>query len=133
MAARLRTRRFPRNVRVEEAPGGVLSLAAIWQQEDHIWLIDAVLSGQVAGSVTVLDEKALFSSPRFHNSTHHLSLSESLYWLCQSYPEMMRVHYRLWGIEARDTSIGSGLSPSVAEAVERAADQVFKEATLLVQ
>ena len=132
-AARLCVRRLPENMRVEEAPGGALSLASFWQQEDHVWLIDAVLSGQNEGSIIVLDEKAIFASPRFHNSAHHLSLSESLLWLNHTYPEMIGIHYRLWGIEAGDTSMGKGLSPAVASAVERTTDQVTTEAFLLLE
>ena len=133
VAARLRARHLSDNVRVEEAPGGALSLASLWRDEDHVWLIDAVLSGKEAGTIIVLEEKTVFASPRFHNSAHHLSLSESLHWLHHTYPEMMGVHYRLWGIEAGDISIGKGLSPAVAAAVEKIADHLATEAFLLLK
>lgn len=133
VAARIRSRRLPDRMRVEAAPGGSLSLGDLWQQEDHVWLIDAVLSGREAGSVIVLDEKVLLASPHAHNSAHHLSLSESLLWLHHTYPEMIGIHYRLWGIEAGNTSMGKGLSPAVAAAVEKTADQVVTEAFLLLE
>jgi hydrogenase maturation protease len=129
---RLRTHHLPDKMRVEEAPGGALSLASLWQREDHVWLIDAVLSGKEAGAITVLDKKALLASPRGHDSAHLLSLSESLLWLNHTYPEMTRIHYRLWGIEAQDTSMGKGLSPAVAAAVKRTTSQVSTEAFLLL-
>lgn len=133
MAAMVRNRRLPDGMRVEEAPGGVLSLGTLWQQEDHVWLIDAVLSGRHAGSVIALDEKALLATPRAHDSAHHLSLAESLLWLHHTYPEMAGIHYRLWGIEAGDTSMGRGLSPGVAAAVDKTADQVVTEAFRLLE
>lgn len=133
VAARLRARRLPGNVRVEEAPGGVLSLISIWQQEDHVWLIDAVLSGKEAGSIVVLDKSAIFDSPRAHLSAHALSLSQSLLWLQHTYPDMGGIRYRLWGIEAGNTSMGEGLSPAVAAAVDKTVDHVCAEAALLLQ
>jgi len=133
VTARLRIHHLPDKIRVEEAPGGALSLASLWQHEDHVWLIDAVLSGKKAGSIIVLDEKALLASPRGHDSAHHLSLSESLLWLNHTYPEMTGIHYRLWGIEAQDTTMGKGFSPAVAAAVKRAASQVATEAFLLLE
>ncbi len=129
----MRNRRLPDGMRVEEAPGGALSLVTLWQQEDHVWLIDAVLSGREAGAVIALEEKALLESPRTHHSAHHLSLAESLLWLRHTYPEMTGIHYRLWGIEAGDTSMGRGLSPGVAAAVAKTVDQVLTEAFLLLE
>ena len=133
VAARLHIHHLPDKMRVEEAPGGTLSLASLWQREDHVWLIDAVISGREAGAITVLDEKALLASPRGHESAHHLSLSESLLWLNHTYPEMTRIHYRFWGIEAQSTTMGKGLSSAVAAAVKRTANQVAKEAFLLLE
>lgn len=133
VASRLRIRHLPDKMRVEEAPGGPLSLASLWQGEDHVWLIDSVLSDREAGSIIVLNEKAIFASSRRHDSVHHLSLAESLLWLNLTYPEMTGIHYRLWGIEVQDTTMGREISPAVAAAIEKTATQLAAEAFLFLE
>jgi hydrogenase maturation protease len=125
--AGLRRRGLPPGARAEEGGQDALRLAGLWQGEPEIWLVDALLRGAPPGSTHRLGHEEVLALPQRHGTAHQLSLPECLRWLAHGYPEMASVRYRLWGIEASRIELREGLSPEVAQAVERLCDELLGE------
>lgn len=124
VAERLARRALPDAARAVALATDTLTLPAVWQGEPRIWLVDSVIRGAAVGVVHRLDHREVLALPQRHGSVHHLSLPESLRWLALAYPAMASVHYRLWGIEPGRVRMVETLSPPVAAAVERVADEI---------
>lgn len=122
---RLRQRGLPDRVRAEEAGTDALRLAGLWQEEEGIWLVDALQGRGTAGDVTLLEHEEILGLPQRHASAHRLSLPGCLRWLSVARPGMAAVRYRLWGITPARLEPVEGLSPAVAEAVETLAAEIL--------
>jgi hydrogenase maturation protease len=117
---------LPGGVEVLEREGEPTALIDAWAASDAVWLIDAVSSGAAAGTLHRVDlgEQAL-PAAMFRASTHHFGLAEAV--------ELARAVGKLppkmvvFGIEAERLDLGEGLSPAVADAVDRAAAAVREE------
>lgn len=123
VVARLRSAGLSEGVRAEEGGSDALRLAAVWEGEPEVWLVDALAIGAAPGTVHRLDHEALLSVAQGHASAHRLAVPESLRWLNLAFPEMRRIRYRLWGVEPERVAHREGLSP----AVERGAVAVALE------
>ena len=120
----LRAVSLPSGVRAEDGGSDSLGLRGLWQDEDEIWLVDAVRTGAPAGTVHRLTHEQVVTVPQRHATAHQLSLPESLRWLALTYPELAAVRYRFWGIEAERLALEPGLSAAVAAAVAALAGEI---------
>ncbi len=111
-------------VRAEYGDTDALRLPALWHGEEEVWLVDAVCSGALPGTIHRLDHEALLAAPQRHHHAHRLSLPESLRWIALGVTEMASVRYRFWGIEVHEVAPGEGLSPPVAAAAEYVASEI---------
>ncbi|RLE29242.1 MAG: hypothetical protein DRJ61_14970 [Acidobacteria bacterium] len=124
----LARRTLPANLRVVECGSDSLILPSFWQGEDKIWMVDALVRRDPAGTIHTLSHDQVISIPQRHATVHHLSLPEGLRWINLTYPDMQGVNYRLWGIEPDGLDLGERLSPSVEEAVSIVADRIIDAA-----
>jgi hydrogenase maturation protease len=114
-----------RHAHITEAAGD-LGLLSLWQADDDVILLDAVVSGATAGTVICRDALAQ-RMPRewFRLSSHQLGVADAI--------ELARVlgrlprHLVLVGVEGERFDDGLGLSPSVEAAVPVAVAAVRAE------
>lgn len=117
-----------------------LALLTLWRGESHVWLVDAATSlpaptdavdcagpakpqsapgcGVPPGTIHLVEHDALLALPPHRQSAHHLSLAEALRWLLIAAPDMERIRWQLWGVEAQSVAVCSELAPVLAAAVE---------------
>ncbi len=124
----LARRTLPANLRVVECGSDSLILPSFWHGEDEIWMVDALVRRDPAGTIHVLSHDQVMSISQRHATVHHLSLPEGLRWINLTYPEMQGVTYRLWGIEPDGLDLGERLSLPVEEAVQAVADRIIEAA-----
>ncbi|MBM3892546.1 MAG: hydrogenase maturation protease [Verrucomicrobia bacterium] len=114
-ARRLCARKLPR-VTVVEATGEGTALMELWQDAGTVILLDAVQSGAAPGTLHRLDARAQTVPTRFLRcSTHAFGVAEAIELaraLDQLPPRLL-----IFGVEARDFSQGTGLSPEVKNAL----------------
>lgn len=110
----------PKGVILSRCRGDMAALIETISSADMAIVVDAMMAGGRPGQIRRLDAKQPLSGPsaRF-SSTHGINLAETI--------ELARALEKLppalivYGVEARDFSIGRGLSPPVAAAVQRVA------------
>jgi hydrogenase maturation protease len=108
--------------------GDVLALPSLWRGQAEVWLVDAVTAGGAPGAIHRFGHDELLAlSPR-SGTAHDLDLGEGLQWLRLALPALADVRFRLWGAEPALVAPGIGLSPAVAAAVQRAAEEIRSEA-----
>jgi hydrogenase maturation protease len=125
---RLVARRFSNvpGVRVVEENGEGVDLIAAWAGAQRVILVDAVESGLPPGTLHRFDATAApIPATLFRCSTHAFSVAEAV--------ELARVlgelppRLILYGIEGRNFTAGSDLSPEVAGAIESAVEEIQRE------
>ena len=109
-----------------EHEGEPTALLDVWDGADALWLVDAVSSGSVPGTVHRLDTSTEpLPAALFRASSHLVGLGEAV--------ELARALGRLpprvvfYGIEGERFEAGDTVSPTVASAVTRAAEALAKE------
>lgn len=109
-----------------EHAGESVSLLEAWRGAAAVILVDAVASGAPPGTLHRLEAgRQPLPARFFRGSTHAFSLADAV--------ELGRALGRLpprldvYGIEGREFSSGTGLTPEVARAVNEAAEQIFLE------
>lgn len=114
------------NIAVAEARGDAATIMDAWHGAESVIAVDAVLTGNVPGTVHRFDS----SNGRLGDSlgtasTHGLGLREAigLARALGSLPKSLIVY----GIEALHVDMGVGLSAEVNEAASRAAEAIAKE------
>ena len=122
---RLREHGLPPGVRSEDGGADSLRLPVLWHGEQEVWLVDAVKSGSVAGTILRMSHDEVLAVPQRHASAHSLSLAESLRWIALAYPAMAAIRYRFWGIEVERLALVEELSAPVATAVGKVAVEVL--------
>jgi len=115
-------------VRLLELDGESTRLVQAWEGSSTVWIVDAVRSGRVAGTVHEVDARRLGdledSGARIGGG-HLLGLGEAV--------DLARVldrlpaELRILGIEGVDFGEGEGLSEAVAVGVEVATDLLHRE------
>lgn len=125
VAARL-AGRLPGQVTVAAVDGGAAEVFSALQGAGQAILVDATSSGAPPGTVRRFDAAASPLPASFaRESSHGLGVAEAV--------ELARVLGRLpprlvvYGIEGEDFGMGDGLTPAVAAAVERVAEEVARE------
>lgn len=119
-------KRLPPGGQGVECPDDLTRLIHLWQGFERVILVDAMSSGQEAGTVNrfELSEHPLPAGARF-SSTHVLSLGEVIALartLNQLPPRLV-----LYGIEGKRFGEGEGLSPEVEKAVEDVVRYILRE------
>jgi hydrogenase maturation protease len=111
---------------IEEEPSRVIDAFA---DVDVALVVDAVSTGAPAGTIHRFDaSEAAVPSRELRSSTHALGIGEAV--------ELARALGRLpartvvFGVEGEEFSAREGLSPSVADAVDRASEAVLDEVAL---
>jgi hydrogenase maturation protease len=109
----------------QEFTGDPLALIEAWNGAHEVILIDTVVSGAAAGTITVWDaENTPLPPEQFCCSTHAFGIAEAL--------EIARALGRLpprlliYGIEGIRFDVGGLPSPEVAAAVERLAQEIAR-------
>ena len=118
--------RVPSHVRVLERDGEAASMIEAWRACDLAVIVDAVRGPEEAGHIYRFDvlEEAL-PVELFQYSTHTFGIGPAV--------ELARVLDRLpnrlivYGIEGRDFTTGTALSPEVKSAVTQAANRILDE------
>jgi hydrogenase maturation protease len=118
---------MPEGVRITRGDTDALRLPSLWRGEGEVWVVDAVRSGQLPGTVVRLQHEALLAAGQAHRHAHALSLPECLRWIALACPEMAHVRYRFWGIEVATVAPGEGLSPTVVAAAARVIREIGTE------
>ena len=106
-----------------------LSLLPLLEQAEAALLIDAVDTGDPAGTVVRLVDQDVERAASLRLSVHQIGVSDLL--------EGARLQNRLppklilWGIAAGSTELGIGLTPAVAGSMQRLVGSVLREAAAL--
>jgi len=121
VAQRLRELGIPAEIQT----GGAFELIAGWDNDEHLILVDAVMTGAPAGTIHVWEG----SPPRLphaqHFSSHGFGMAEAfrLGQILNCLPKRITV----FGIEGDQFGIGEQVSTEVAAASERVAQQIARE------
>jgi hydrogenase maturation protease len=129
VARALNAKHLP-NCAVLEQSGEGTRLIEAWQGCQSVFLIDAVTSRAKAGTIYRFDAQAQpISTSVLARSPHVFGVAEAI--------ELARVLNQLppsltvYGIEGKCFSAGTGLSPSVAKAAKKVAEQIEQETLAL--
>jgi hydrogenase maturation protease len=112
-------------VAAETQSGGAFELVASWDREEHVVLIDAVVTGAPVGTVHLWEGHPPCLPQRQQFSSHGFGLAEAfrLGQILSFLPERITVY----GIEGAQFGLGEQVSPEVISAVERVAQQIGEE------
>jgi hydrogenase maturation protease len=117
VAAKIKAATKPAQVTVRELAGDQLYLLDEWTGATEVYVIDAVCSSGTPGTVYRFDAARPLTERFGHRGTHMFSLADVV--------ELGRALGRLpahltgFGIEGAHFTIGAGLSPEVAAAVDQ--------------
>lgn len=124
LVARALEGRVPASVEIRECSGEVSSLIDAWRGASSVVVVDAMASGLPPGTVHVLAPDAdVLQAAGAHWSNHGLGLAEAIE-LGRAL-DSLPAHLVVLGIEGEDFETGAAVSPTVARAVERAADLIL--------
>jgi len=118
-------------VDAETHEGDPLTLMDRWKGSDDLILIDAVVSGAVPGTLHCLDASHVpLPAEMFKASTHVLGLADAIE-LSRAL-NMLPPRVVVFGVEARDTTPGIGLSREVECALPRLVDAIYHQGKFVV-
>ena len=121
---RLRNRRL-RGVELAECDGEASRLIELWEGADLAVVVDAVHAHRAQpGRVHRLSAHHPAATPAGAASTHGVDLGEGVA-LARAL-HRMPARLLLYAVEVADTGFGMGLTPAVAAAAERVADEIAK-------
>jgi len=105
--------------------GNAFELLASWEGQEHVVLIDAVVTGAPCGTVHVWEGNPPRLPRTLQVSSHGFGLAEAirLSQVLNSLPDRITVY----GIEGGQFGLGETVSPEVLTAVERVAQQIAQE------
>lgn len=128
VAARQLVARSIPHCEIIESSGEGASLIHAFEDRNHVIIIDAVKSGQPAGTIHCLDASGKkIPSELLHFSSHSFGVAEAieLARALGQLPERLIV----FGVEARTIAVGSGLSDEVTNAVDELIIRITEEIT----
>ena len=108
--------------------GDPLTLAHLWRLDDHVLLIDAVVTGAPPGLLHLTDANGLSLSRTPPASSHGFDVAQGI--------ELARIlgrlpaSLRVWGIEAESLDRRVGLSAPVQEAAATLIEEILRELSL---
>ena len=129
LARRLREKKMP-GVVVQEHSGEGVSLIDLWNRHDSVFLMDAVSSGSLPGTVTRLDlgmEGIPHALKPF--STHAFGVGEGI-GLARNL-DRLPARLIMYGIEGRTFTAGTLLSPDVSAIFEEVVQLISAELSYL--
>jgi hydrogenase maturation protease len=110
-------------VSVLEHEGEPVALVEVWSDAQEAVIVDAVSSGAAPGTIHRLDaRRQRLPAALFRGSTHAFSLAEAIE-LARSL-ERLPGRLLVYGIEGESFAAGSGLSPTVEQAVAEIVDEL---------
>jgi hydrogenase maturation protease len=119
IASRLRSA-LAADIRVVAKDGNFVSLLDDWQGTDTVIIADATSSGSAPGTISRHEaHKGPLPAECSQASTHSFGIAETIE-LARAVGRLP-LHLIVYGIEGRDFSLGEGLSPDVAAAVDEVA------------
>jgi hydrogenase maturation protease len=127
VARRVREAASRRVVTVAELIGDQLALLDAWEGAKKVYVINAVRSGGVPGTVYSFDARQSLDTRFRHRGTHTFSLADVI--------ELPRALDRLparligYGIEGAAFERGAGLSPAAEAAVRTVTSRLLQELT----
>lgn len=125
VARRVRETASRRHVTVAELIGDQLALLDVWAGAKKVYVIDAVYSGGVPGTVYSFDARHPLDAKFRHCGSHTFSLAGVIE-LARS---LDRLPARLigYGIEGAAFELGAGLSPAAEAAVAAVTSRLLEE------
>jgi hydrogenase maturation protease len=111
---------------IVEGPGDLSRLLDLWSGRAFVVLVDAVRSGAAPGTIVRWDGGEAAHLPSgISLSTHGLSLTDILH--LAGFLERLPTRLVVFGIEARETGVGTVRSPEVREAVPEVCRRIARE------
>ncbi len=110
---------------VDHAGDGAV-LLELWDDRDHVIVVDATASGRPPGTITRIDaHETPVARGVFHHSSHEFGVAEAV----ETARALDRLPGRLavYGIEGETFEAGAGLSEPVARAVTEVARRIMAE------
>jgi hydrogenase maturation protease len=125
-ALRRLKKRVLKGVQFKDCQNDATALIDLWDGADIVIVVDAVQSGKAPGTIVRIEVGSEpLASPLGSTSTHGLSLADAVS-IGQSLKRFPR-KLVIYGIEATDFTLGTGLTTSVARAVEDVVDRIASE------
>jgi hydrogenase maturation protease len=128
VVARRLKERMPPDVEIVEETGEGAAILEAWRGVEDVFLIDAVQSGEPAGTLHRIDVQTQpLPASLFRHSTHAFGIAEAV--------EVARLLHQLphrliiYGIEGERFDAGLGLSPEVEKGVVEAEARLRQEIT----
>lgn len=120
----LRARKIE-NARLMESDGNCTTLLEAWQTASKVILVDAVLSGASAGTISRFDASYSQDIPTTYTffSTHAFSIAETL--ALARILDQLPPCFIIYGIEGKSFTSGEKLSPPVKKAIGEVVKQVM--------
>ncbi|MBC8288254.1 MAG: hydrogenase maturation protease [Nitrospinae bacterium] len=113
-------------IKVLEQSGEGTSLMEAWKGYDHVWIIDAVSSGALLGSIHRLDaSKESIPSKYFSCSSHNFGVAEAIE-LARTLGQLPE-QLQLYGVEGKNFQPGEILSPEVEQAMELITGEMMQQ------
>jgi hydrogenase maturation protease len=108
---------LPEQVDVRSGIKDGFSLIHLWQEYDHVYLIDAVSSGQIPGKFYRFNASTGPLPRNFFTSysTHAIDIPDTI--ALAGKLQMLPKKLIIYGVEGKDFTIGQGLSEEVRKAV----------------
>ncbi len=130
VAARMLRERALRDTAVLEHDGEPASLIEAWTGADDVFIIDAVSSGAAPGSLHVIDaRRTTLDGDLFRHSTHAFGIAEAVE-ISRTLETIPPVFW-IYGIEGKDFSPGSTVSPEALQGVRKALEALLAKLTEL--
>ncbi len=125
VVARLVAKAEPTGVEVREMSGEGMALIEAWKGRNTVILVDAVSSeGLIPGSIHQIDvPREALPAALFRRSTHDFGVAEAIAMSRQlgTLPPTLAI----FGIQGANFNYGTTLTPTVADAVIRAAEEIL--------
>jgi hydrogenase maturation protease len=115
----------PGEVTVRELIGDQLALIDEWTGATRVYVVDAVCSGGIPGTVYRFDAANGLTARFRHRGTHTFSLADVIE-LARALGRLPR-HLAGFGIEGADFTIGAGLSTEAAAAANEVTAQLLAD------
>ena len=115
-----------KNCTIQRSSGEGIALINLWEDFDHVILIDAVKSDSEAGAIHEIDlSKEKLQADLFQTSSHLFALPEAVQ-LAKTLNKLPKV-MQVYGIEGKNFDYGIELSPEIQKAKIKLTDRIKTE------
>jgi hydrogenase maturation protease len=112
-------------IEAEVCSGEPSQLMEAWRGHDDVILIDAVMTGALAGTVQVWDGQRPMQRGKSSGSTHGMGVAEAIA-LARTL-DCLPARLRVYGIEGKKFEIGSEISPEIERGVQEVVERIVRE------